>query len=213
MKLQKEEILRKLLHLIALLIPLGIFYMPQYFMLSKWLPAFVLGIIFSLSFIVEILRFRIKRIQKYFLKVFGSMMREKEEFSVTGSTYIIGSGFLCSVFFVNRPEIAFISLFSFILADASAALAGIEFGRIKIRGKSLEGSLACFFTAFILLHFIYPKFPLVMENFGGFFSLKNSLEISFIIAFLEFYSIKIFKFEINDNLYVPVLCGFAVSFI
>lgn len=213
MKLKKEEILRKLLHLIALSMPAGIFYLPQTFNLSKWFPAAVLGIIFFLSLAAELLRFRFIIVQKYFLKFFGSMMRKKEKFSVTGSTYIICSGFLCAVFFVNRPEIAFISLFSFILADAAAALVGIEIGRIKIRGKSIEGSLACFFTAFILLYFLYPEFPFLMENFGGSFSVKTSIQISFIIAMLEFYSVKIFDFEINDNLYVPVLCGFAVSFV
>lgn len=213
MKLRKEEISRKLLHLFALLMPLGIFYLPIVFNLSKWFPAFVLGVIFLLSLIIEILRFKFSQIQKCFLKFFGSMMRKKEEFSITGSTYIIGSGFLCSLFFVNRSEIAFISLFSFIISDAVAALVGIEFGKIKIRGKSLEGSLACFLTAFILLYFLYPLFPFVMENFGGSFSLKSSVKIAFIIALLEFYTLRFFKFEINDNLYVPVLCGFAISFV
>ncbi|MDY0362910.1 MAG: hypothetical protein RBR08_15790 [Desulforegulaceae bacterium] len=213
MKLEKEEILRKLLHLFALSMPVGIYYLPVYFSLSKWFPAVFLGIIFILSLTIEILRFKSAFIQKLFLKFFGSMMRKKEEFSITGSTYIICSGFLCSLIFVNRPEIAFISLFSFILADAAAALVGIEFGKIKIRNKSLEGSLACFFTAFVLIYFLFPGFTLVMENFKGSFSLKASAKISFLIALLEFYSLKFFKFEINDNLYVPVLCGIAISFI
>ncbi|MCB9481028.1 MAG: hypothetical protein H6680_04300 [Desulfobacteraceae bacterium] len=213
MKLEKAEILRKLLHLFALTMPFGIYYIPNYFGLSKWFPAITLGGVFILSLLTEILRFKSPVIQKIFIKLFGSMMRKKEEFSITGSTYIICSGFLCSVIFVNRPEIAFISLFSFIIADAAAALVGIEFGRIKIRNKSLEGSFACFFTAFVLVYFLFPVFPFLMENFGGAFSLEASIKISFIIAFLEFYSLKFFKYDINDNLYVPVLCGLAISFV
>jgi dolichol kinase len=213
MKLEKQEILRKLLHIAALLMPIGIFYVPEIFNLSKWVPVYVLGTLLFASVLTEVARFKSSFVQKIFLKFFKNMMRKKEEFRITGSTYILGSGFLCSLFFVNRPEISFIALFVFILGDAAAALVGIEFGKIKIRNKSLEGSAACFLTVFILIYFVFPYFPGIMENFGGCLLLKHALQLSFIVALLEFYTIKIFGTEINDNLYVPVLTGFVLFLI
>lgn len=213
MKLTKEEISRKVLHLFALLIPAGIFYVPVVFNTSKWLPGLVLGFFLLISLVTEFLRLYNETIQKLFLIFFKGMMRKKEEASVTGSTYIFASGFICSVIFVNRPEISFISLFIFILGDAAAALVGIEFGRIKIKGKSLEGSCGCFLTCFILLYFVFPLFPLVMENFSGSMGFYFCVQTAFLVTILELYPIKIFGFEINDNLYVPVLCGAAISFI
>lgn len=213
MKLKREEILRKLLHIFALLMPAGIFYLPEIFNLSKWFPPILLSIIFFISFMVEIIRLKNSLVQKYFLKFFKTMMRKKEDGTITGSTYIIGASFLCSFLFVDRPEISFISLSVFILGDAAAALIGIEFGKIKIRGKSLEGSFACFLVAFFLLYFIFPYFPGVLEYFSGSFDLVMALKLAFMFTILEFYSIKIKNFELNDNLYVPVLCGVAISFI
>jgi len=213
MKLRKEEILRKLLHLIALAMPAGIYFIPEIFGFSKWFPSIVLGVLLLISFLIEVLRRKIDIVQKFVMKFFGSMMRAKETSSVTGSTYIIASGFICSAVFVNRPEISFIALSTFILGDAAAALIGIEFGRIRIRGKSVEGFLGCFFSVFIMVYYLFPYLPEIMYNFGGHFDFLIALQFSFLVSFLEFNSIKIAGFDINDNLYVPVLCGLAISFI
>ncbi|PID77787.1 MAG: hypothetical protein CSB21_03575 [Deltaproteobacteria bacterium] len=213
MKLTREELFRKLLHFFALLIPAGIYYVPYIFKLSKWLPAYVLGCLMAVSIFIETARRENSFVQKYFLKFFLIMMRKNEIKSFTGSTYIIASGFICSVVFVNRPEVSFISLFSFILGDAAAAIIGIEFGRIRIRGKSIEGFLACFAVVFLLNFYLFPKLPYIMENFAGAFSLQACFKISFLVSILEFYSIRVFNIEINDNLYVPVLCGLAILFV
>lgn len=210
MKLTKEEILRKLLHIFALLIPLGIYYLPEIFQLPEYTAPLIVGGLVFISFLTELLRFRFKFIQKIFMNFFGKMMRKNERFEITGSTYILGGGFLCTCFFMDRPDISFISLFVFILGDAAAALVGIEFGKHKIRNKSIEGCLGCFFTSLFLLIFVIPLFPGVMDNFGGGLSPVKACFISLVVTVLELYGIKIFNHEFNDNLYVPVLLGCSI---
>jgi dolichol kinase len=158
MRLPKEEINRKLLHLFALTIPVGIYYLPQ-FGLSWYLPTIILAIVLGGFIIVEKLRQVNPAVQALFYKVGGSMLRKEEKHRTTGSTWLIGAAFICSIIFRKDPWVAFVVLTLFILGDAVAALVGMSIGRIKIGGKSLEGSAACLslcMVSFMLFFRLYP---------------------------------------------------------
>lgn len=221
-KLTKEEITRKLLHLFALLMPAGVFYLPHErmteilgFAVPYAVPVAILAFLFFGSVIVEQARFRFPAVQQIFYKCFGHMLRKDESAKITGSTYVIGAALLCAIIF-RKPEhhhITCMVLTMFILGDAIAAIVGISMGRIKIGKKSFEGSLACFFLCMILFCVVFPNLPWLTDHYRF---ADLSLDAFLIIGFAASLSITIFelvplkitkKLVINDNLAVPVITG------
>lgn len=210
MRLKNEEILRKLLHLLALLMPISIFYAPK-FGLPDWAAPLTLGLILGISIASEYIRLNHTGAGRLFFKLFGKMMRESEAKSVTGSTYIIAGAFLCSVLFINEPSVSFISLFIFITGDAMAAVIGISFGRTRFLGKSLEGSLACLTCCMLCLMAVIPIFPGVLSPWEGSMPFSTALIISFSVTALELIPMRIGKTKINDNLSAPVISGLLIQ--
>jgi dolichol kinase len=210
MALRKQEIGRKLLHLFALVMPIGIFYLPKT-SVPQFVPAAVLGFVLTGSVIVETLRFRVPAIQKLFFTFFGSMLREEESKKTTGSTYVIGAALLCAILFRNHPHVSFMVLTLFILGDGVAALVGLSIGRIKIWKKSLEGSAACFTLCLLLFFLLFPYVPGLLDVWGNKIPIIMALVISFAITILELIPLKVTsKLTINDNLAVPVIAGFLM---
>jgi dolichol kinase len=191
-KLSKEEIRRKLLHLFALLMPVGIFYGPEWSFPPLFVPI-LLGTLFFASVIVEFLR-------------------KEEHFKVTGSTWVIGAGFICSILFAHEPYISFIALFLFILGDAMAALVGISMGRVKIGKKSLEGSMACFLTCVALFYLVFPLFPGLLDVWNKRLPHSIVLVTALVITVFELVPLKVHpRVIINDNLAVPVIAGYVIK--
>jgi dolichol kinase len=210
--LKKEEINRKLLHLIALVMPLGIFYLPRIKGVSLWAPPVILFSLFGASLLLEGLRLKYSNIHTFFIKYFGFLLRKNERKSITGATYMIGSAALSSLVFVHSPHISFVMLSLFILGDAMAAIVGQSIGRIRFRGKTLEGSLACFITCMFLFSLCFPRLPLLFESWGHPVPAAYMLGASFLITLLELIPIKIGKdHRLNDNLYVPIATGLIME--
>ncbi|MBN1130809.1 MAG: hypothetical protein JXA71_17605 [Chitinispirillaceae bacterium] len=212
MSISSEEISRKLLHLLALMMPIGIFYAPSWSFPWFMVPLILL-MLFLLSAVVETLRFKIPEIQKAVLFFFGHMMRKEEHFIVSGWTWVIGAAFLCSVIFMQKPHLSFIALTLFILGDAMAALIGIAAGRIQIGKKTLEGSFACFLTCIILFTAVFPSVPGLLESCGlkrG-FPVITILVTSLSVTFFELIPLKIGRrITINDNIGVPIITGYIL---
>ena len=212
MRLRKQEINRKLLHLIALSMPTVIFYLPRISGVSWVVPSVMLAFLLAGFIVMETARFRFPAVQKIFQICFGVFLREEEKNRTTGSTYIIGAAFICSVIFYKEPHIAFMTLTLFILGDGIAAIVGLSIGRIKIGKKTLEGSLACFILCLIIFFFVFPQVPLLLEEWGGFVPVPLIIITSFFITILELMPMKVTKkITINDNLAVPVLAGFVME--
>ncbi len=186
-KLDRPEIRRKLLHLVALVIPLGIALLPR---------ASAVGLFAALSCTMlagELLRKRSPLLQKIFLKVFGSVIRPEEKEEITGGTFFFVSGAICVTAF--DTSIAYTVMAFIIVGDAAAALVGIKFGRIRTpAGKSLEGALASILSC-LLFWFIFPGI--------GF---AKAIAAAVLTGTLE-----LLPFKINDNLFVPVICGLILQ--
>ncbi|MDR2693733.1 MAG: hypothetical protein LBB74_05910 [Chitinispirillales bacterium] len=207
MALRKEEIARKLLHLFALLMPAGIFYLPR-FGIPDAVPIGLLAFLVIGSVAVESLRFRLPAVQKLFFTCFGHLLRREEDKKVTGSTYVIAAALLCSLIFINHKHISFMVLTLFILGDAIAAIVGLSVGRIKIWNKSLEGSSACFAMCMLLFYALFPNLPWVLDTWDGKIPLHVAVVISLTITVFELIPLKITKkLTVNDNLAVPVIAG------
>jgi dolichol kinase len=209
MPLSKEEINRKLLHILSgTLIPAGILYIPLIDGCSSLTPAILLGICAFGSVLLEYLRFHNTRVQALFIRLGASVLRQAESHSFTGSTYIFLSAFICSLLFIEQPHVAAIALSLFILGDAAAALIGISFGRIKIGKKSLEGSAACFLLGMLLFLVVYPHVPLLLDQWQGKVSLSLMVVIALANTLFELFPLRLgARLTINDNLSVPLITG------
>lgn len=206
----REEIFRKLLHLFALTMPAGIYYLPQWGA-ARYVPTIVLAIVLAGSIVVEKLRRINPAVQEIFYKAVGSMLRKEEKQRTTGSTWVIGSAFICSILFRNDAWIALIVLTLFILGDSVAALVGMSIGRIKIGKKSLEGSAACFCLCMLFFYGVFPFVPGVIPFPGGRLPLVVAPATSLVVTLFELIPLYITpKHVINDNLAVPIISGLVL---
>jgi glycerol-3-phosphate acyltransferase PlsY len=83
-----------------------------------------------------------------------------------------------------------------ILGDAAAAIVGRAVGRVRIFGKSLEGSLACF-AACLLVAWVYPGDPFTWRMMlGG--ALAATL-------------FELFPIPLDDNMRISLSAGFAMT--
>ena len=207
MSLTPEEINRKLLHGLAVVLPAGIFYGPDLLGLEPWMASVVIGGLFSLALLIEMLRFRNESLGQVFNQCFGSMLRADEATSLTGATYVCGGAFICSLIALQgtiAAAAAFLALTLFILGDAAAALVGKAIGRIRIGEKTLEGFLGCFLLCFLLGAFVFPQLPEFPVVWGE-LSLPHALLLAALVSTLELFPLRLGKWVLNDNLYVPVL--------
>lgn len=207
MSLSSEEINRKLLHGLAVILPAAIFYGPATSKLSAPAVSCLLGVLLAFSLLVERVRFRNSRVRDLFNRFFGSMLRAEEAAKLTGATYVLAGSFLCSLLALQgtvHAAAAFLGLALFILGDAAAALTGKAFGRIRIGDKTLEGALGCFLLCAVLAAFVFPALPDFTETWGEIAPVRI-LVLSALVALLELFPIRLRGFTLNDNLYVPVL--------
>jgi dolichol kinase len=146
------EARRKAIHVGSILLPLG--------MLFEWLPwprgktewrLFLLALVLG-AVAVDLIRIHDHRVRNFFRRFFGEMIREHESFNLLGSTYLLLAALLAIEIF-PRP-VAVATLGYTILGDATAALVGKAWGRIRLFNKTLEGALgglaACLVWAALL---------------------------------------------------------------
>ena len=190
--------------------PISIFYFPRWSLPAFAVPISLFAIFFG-SIVIEVLRFRVPAIQKLFFTLFGAMLRKEEHFKITGSTWVIGAAFLCSVLFSKATHVSFIVLTLFIIGDAAAALVGISVGRIKIGKKSLEGSCACFLACLFLFQVCFPLLPDLLKPWGGKVPTLMIWVTSLAITLFELIPLRISRsIAINDNIGVPIIAGYVM---
>lgn len=211
-RIAKEEINRKLLHILAVGYPVFIFYGPEWFSLSKEQVLWIVFAFLLLSLVIDVSRLYWGSFRSWFFNLFGSMMRSQEEAQLTGATYIIAGSFICSWISLSSDAFAasaFISLILFILGDAAAALCGKGYGRVKVGDKTLEGAIGCFLLCFSLT-FLFPYLPSFLSKWGGDFTWMHMVLFPLGISLLELFPIKLGRLTLNDNLYVPAAISLLV---
>ena len=190
----KNELVRKSIHLFSLSIPV------IYFFISKHLALYLLVPITSAFIIIDIARFYIPAVSKWFYQWFGWLLRRREtdihKKRLNGASNVLISALLCVLFF---PKVIAINAFSIlIISDTTAALVGRRFGRHRFLAKSLEGSLA-FFASAVLVILVAPKIDqLPMEYIIGFIAAA-------IGTVMEALPLKI-----DDNILIPLSVGISL---
>jgi dolichol kinase len=181
------EIKRKIVHLTTLVVPVG------YAVTSEKTVILFLVPFFLALLLVDLIRHFHPGMASLFRKYFfGRVLREEEEPTFMGSTYFIFSTILTILLFPK--SIALTSILILILSDTAAALVGKWVGRIRIFGKTLEGSIAFFLTSLFIV-WIYPN----LNRFSG------------SLAALGATLIEILPVRLNDNLSIPLVAG-AIMF-
>lgn len=159
----KSELRRKALHLTGLAVP------AVYLLLGRDFTLLMIGLFFGLFVVLE--PFRIieewrDRIKYHLLKIYPSpelgksierienhieaITRPHERGRVAAHIYFAAASFIVVYFFPENVAIGAISVAT--LGDAMAAIIGKSFGKHRFKnGKSVEGSLAYFVTAFMVL--------------------------------------------------------------
>ena len=190
----KNELVRKSIHLFSLSIPV------IYFFISKHLALYLLVPITAAFIIIDIARFYIPAVAKWFYQWFGWLLRRREtdihKKRLNGASNVLISALLCVLFF---PKVIAINAFSIlIISDTTAALIGRRFGRHRFLAKSLEGSLA-FFVSAVLVILVAPKIDqLPMEYIIGFIAAA-------IGTVMEALPLKI-----DDNILIPLSVGLSL---
>jgi len=185
----KVEITRKIVHLATLIVPLGYALTSEETVLVFLVPFFICFL--SVDLLRHYLPGLASLFQKYF---FGRVLREEEGETFMGSTYFLFSTILTILLFPKPISIS--SLLILILADTAAALVGKGIGRFRISGKTLEGSMAFFFTA-LLIVWIYPT----LNRFSG------------SVAALGATLVELLPLRVNDNLTIPLTAGTIMFFL
>ena len=182
------EIKRKIVHLATLVVPVG------YALTSDQTIILFLVPFFLALLAVDLLRHYHPGVASLFRKYFfGRVLREEERPTLMGSTYFIFSTILTILLFPKAIAIA--SLLILILSDTAAALTGKGIGRVKIFGKTLEGSLA-FLATSLLIVWIYPR----LSRFSG------------SLAALGATLVEVLPLRVNDNLTIPLMSGAIMFF-
>ncbi len=175
-----KEFLRKTIHLSGLIIPIGYAYFPRQIILG----ILVAGL--AVAFAVEFLRFTQPAFRDLFNRTLGFLLREGERRHICGATYWLIGAFLV-VFFFPR-HVAVFSLYMLIVSDSLAAWVGRSAGKIHLaNGKTLEGSLAFFVSAF-LIGMLIPGYTVGLALVGA--ATGTIFELGVI--------------PLNDNLTIPL---------
>lgn len=181
-----NEYWRKAFHLLGLCIPLTYMWLPENIFMA---PFFSIA---STFIIIDLARLKIRPLERIFLHVAKKLLRVKEYSQPTGTFYFfIGSALTIILF---PKQIAIGALFVLVLSDAAAALVGQRFGRYKIWGKTIEGSMAFFLSAWLILALYFGREPL-----------------RHLIPALAGTLTELFPFPVDDNLSIPLVIGLSYA--
>lgn len=184
-----SELKRKAIHLASLVIPIGYYVSPDAWH-RDWERALLASVILSLA--IEVFRLNHPRTRNLFRHFFGELLRNHEEASLLGSTYLL-IACLLSIHLFPKP-IAVLALSFLIVGDTVAAIVGKSVGRIRIFGKTLEGSLACLAICFGITLFL-PEIPFHVAIVGA------------LVATM----FELLPIPLDDNFRIPLSAGFAME--
>lgn len=188
--LLRSELKRKAIHLASFSIPLGYYLTPDLWQ-RDWERALLAAVILSLA--IEVFRLNHLPTRKLFRHFFGELLRNHEEVSLLGSTYLL-IACLLSIHLFPKP-IAVLALSFLIVGDTMAAIVGKWLGRTRLFDKTLEGSAACLVTCY-LLTLLVPEIPFHVAIVGA-------------VTATVF---ELLPIPLDDNFRIPLSAGFAMDF-
>jgi len=185
-----SELKRKAIHLASLSIPIAYYASPAAWT-RNWERALLASVIVSLA--IEVFRLNHPRTRNVFRHFFGELLRNHEEASLLGSTYLLIALLLTLHLF--EKQVAVLALGFLIIGDTVAAIVGKSMGRIALfGGKTLEGSLSCLLVCYGLT-LLMPGIPIHVGIVGA------------VTATL----FELLPIPLDDNFRIPLSAGFAME--
>lgn len=189
----REELKRKAIHLLALVVPLGMALLGKAWSIYLLVPMALLAVT------ADVLRVRSEAFARFIYRLFGSMMRTEERppvggpITINGATWVLLSAAALALIFPIRIGVAAFTMF--MLSDAAAALVGRRFGRLHWGNnpRTVEGSLAFLVTGLVVMAF----FPHIVFWIGA---------VSVVAAALA----EALPRPLNDNLRVPLVAATVI---
>jgi dolichol kinase len=185
----RYEVARKAIHLSSLSIPV------IYCHISRELALLILVPLFTGFFLVDLLKNFVGPVSEWYHKTFDAMLRtheiQRDRHHLNGATYITLSALVLVLFF---PKVIVIAAFSMVaVSDTLAAIIGKAFGKHRFGQKSVEGSIAFFLSAMIIVTVVQGINPLI-----GF-------AMAAVATATEAFVVRIGRFRIDDNLTIPLV--------
>jgi dolichol kinase len=182
------EIKRKLFHHLSLI------YLVLYWITPRLFSIIFFGIILLVLAGVEFIRLRRPEVNAWFLGKFGGIHRQSEILSPSGIFWTLLGSWLTMIIFTNKgivlPALGFL-----VFGDTAAALGGQKWGKRHWKSnpaKTVEGS-GCFALVSAVWAIFFVRWPVA------------------ILGALSGAWIEAQPYRWNDNLWVPLLSGAALS--
>ena len=191
-KIPKNEIFRKVIHILSSVIPLSYLWLVK----DKDTMLLILVALSITALVIEFLRSKTSIFSRCFNILFDFMLREKESNGKwTGATWLL-LGWTITVLMFDMP-IAVSALLFLSIGDSFAALAGKLYPRGRIGDKTFSGSIVGLVFSLIVVTTINQTLLPVVLLFGA-------------IAAM---GIELIPSKINDNLTIPIFSGFVMMII
>lgn len=191
-----RESSRKLFHLLILLFPIS------FHTLGRWKALSIIAPITLIVFAVDYYRRKNLRLQFYFAKSFGLILRDKE---VNGENFCGASWALIAaslIFLVCTEEIAVTAFIILAISDTFAAIIGKTFPSKPFFEKSTFGSAAFYISGLIVIFVCGEMFDSKLWFYlFGFFALFCATIIEARPSF----------FNVDDNFSVPISFSVIMS--
>jgi len=214
---QNFNFLRKLFHFSGVIISffyyinfIDIFNIHIFYDNNRSFISLTLLLLILFLTVVEFFRFRNEKIQNLFIKFTGKMLKKDELYRVNGSLPFLAGLFIITAFLPKN--IAILSAVFLVSADPAAAYFGSRYGKTRFyNGKSIEGTIAAFFSAFFLgiafliINYFYASDSILNVNTKSIIIVSIGAASS---AIVEFFSSRDW---LDDNLLLPVFSGIIMT--
>ncbi|UCF79199.1 MAG: hypothetical protein JSW03_02800 [Candidatus Eiseniibacteriota bacterium] len=186
---------RRALHFSSSWVPIVYYLIPEDVGKAAFLAA--AAVILTL----DVLRLHVPRVRDVFYRVFGEMVRQHESSTLLGSTTMVISGLLAVNCFEKNVAVA--ALLFLTVGDSMAGLIGTKYGRTRVFGKTVEGSLACFTSClFIVLLLQLLSRWMVVPGIPFFAGMAGAA-----VATL----VELLPIPLDDNFRIPLSAGFMMQ--
>ncbi|MCM8792192.1 MAG: hypothetical protein NC826_03480 [Candidatus Omnitrophica bacterium] len=119
--------------------------------------------------LIELLRFLNSNFNVWLFKRFRLILKEEERHRFLNTTFFLL--FLTITVWIFKKEVVIYSVFFIIFGDIAASITGRYFGHIKIKNKTLEGTVAfwgiCLVSGYLLNLLTPIKLPLIVIVIAG----------------------------------------------
>jgi len=190
----KPQTKKAIWHWRVVLRPLAMIFPTLYIFLDKKITLIIIGAVALPFLILDISRLSLHQFNQLLYRSAVEIFRRQEKKKFSSIAIFFVACFLTVAIFPKTLAITAISFL--VLGDIASKFFGLQFGRVKLFERTLEGSLAYFLTCLLV---------------GFFFSLFLNLNLwTILLGSLAAATAEVLPFGIDDNFTVPLLSGIVM---